>query len=137
MNRIIIGAALAAAVSLGAARDAGAQTLGDRVRAARRAESVQRDSRDRRDDDRRVWDQRGRYDSRINAVRLDEYLRGISLNRVQRQRVQRAWDARGSREQRLRTVRSHLSRTQQRRFDANVTQIERRYDGYGSSRSRR
>jgi hypothetical protein len=137
MNRIIIGAALAAAISFGAASGAGAQSAVDRVLEREGAEASRQDSRDRWDDrrnnDRQDWerrdqrDQRSRYDSRLGAVRLDEYLRGLSLDRVQRVRVERAWDSRGSREQRLRWVRAQLSRTQQRRFDANVAQIERRY----------
>ena len=142
MNRMIFGAALAAAISLGGTMDAGAQTLGDRVRRAERSqeESRERDRRendqwenDRWENDRRLQDRRDRYDSRIYSVRLDEYLRGISLNRGQRNRVERAWNTRGSREQRLRVVRSQLPRTQQRRFDYNVAQIERRYDRYDSN----
>jgi hypothetical protein len=138
MNRIIIGAALAAAVSLGAAPHARAQSPAERVAAARRAEAS-RDvgrERDRRDDDRGVWAQRSRDETRLDRVSLGEYLRGISLDRSQRYRVERAWDSRRSREQRLRAVRASLSRSQQRRFDANVTQIERRYGIYDSNRRR-
>ena len=98
MKRLVVGAALAAAVSLGAVQDATAQSsVAERVRRAQeqqRIEAARRDSRggwgDRRDD------RSARYDSRLNAVRLGEYLRGISLNRGQRNRVERAWAGRGN-----------------------------------------
>jgi hypothetical protein len=59
-------------------------------------------------------------------ARLGAYLRGISLTRVQEQRIDRVWDSRAPRDQRLARVRALLTRDQQRRFDHNRAEIERR-----------
>jgi hypothetical protein len=116
MRRIMFGAAVAAALSIGGGRVALAQgSVWDR--AAERAATAARND-----------GAAARFDSRWSDDRLDVYLRGISLDRNLRARVDREWDAPRSREDRLARVRALLSRDQQRRFDANRSEYERSVD---------
>jgi hypothetical protein len=96
---------------------------------------IERGDGDRRDDDWRDGRRRdGDWRDDRRDARLGAYLRGISLTRLQEERIDRVWDSRAPRDQRLARVRTLLTRDQQRRFDRNRAQVERRV-GWGDGRN--